>query len=180
MELKLHERPDAGTWERALALYHQSFAAEGRKPDAVLSRMLERELCVLAVMEDAEELAAMAICGVLDEPKLLLIDYIAVRADLRGRGIGADFVGRIAAWAQRLKLRGLLIEAEADETPDNEARMRFWEKCGFERTSYVHQYIWVPEPYSAMIRDFDPDASRPADGRALFRQISNYHRRSFR
>lgn len=180
MDLKLYAQPDAETLESALAIYRDAFAAEGRKPDAILKRMFEKSLSLLAVAGQKEAPDAMAICGVLDKPGLLLIDYLAVRAARRGQGLGSQIVEELARLAQERGLRGLLIEAEADATPENEARLRFWEKNGFVRTAYVHQYIWVPEPYLAMLRLFAPGKESLPDGKELFVYISEFHRRSFR
>ncbi|MDG0793674.1 GNAT family N-acetyltransferase [Cohnella ginsengisoli] len=180
MELTLQDKPDDSTWRQALALYRDAFAAEGRKPDAILERMFKKRISVLATGMEDGVMKAMAICGVLAGPKLLLIDYLAVRETDRRRGAGTEFVSLIADWAMTQRLDGLLIEAEAEDTPENDARIRFWERCGFERTEYVHQYIWVPEPYRAMIRYFEPDRFAAPDGRELFRYISEFHGRSFR
>lgn len=180
MELTLQDKPDESSWREALALYHEAFHAEGRKPDAILNRMFEKRISLLAAGREDGIMKAMAVCGVLKGPKLLLIDYLAVRESDRGRGVGTAFVSLIADWARTQKLDGLLIEAEAEDTPDNLARIRFWEKCGFARTAYVHQYIWVPEPYRAMVRYFEPDRFPAPEGKALFKHISEFHGRSFR
>ncbi|MDI4646078.1 GNAT family N-acetyltransferase [Cohnella hashimotonis] len=180
MKLILQDKPDDNSWHEALTLYREAFPAEGRKPDAILDRMFQKRIGLLAAGIEEGEMKAMAICGVLTKSKLLLIDYLAVRERERGQGIGSRFVSMIADWAKAEALDGLLIEAEAEDTPENEARVRFWEKCGFARTAYVHQYIWVPEPYRAMVSYFEPDRFAAPDGQALFRHISEFHRRSFR
>ncbi|SFB43867.1 hypothetical protein SAMN05216312_10890 [Cohnella sp. OV330] len=180
MELTLQDKPDDSSWRQALALYREAFPAEGRKPDAILERMFKKRISMLATGIEEGKMKAMAICGVLAKPKLLLIDYLAVRAIDRGQGTGTRFVSMIAEWAKSQALDGLLIEAEADDTQENETRVRFWEKCGFLRTEYVHQYIWVPEPYRALVRYFEPERFATPDGEALFRHISEFHGRSFR
>ncbi|CAI6030430.1 GNAT family N-acetyltransferase [Cohnella sp. JJ-181] len=180
MKLTLQDKPDDASWQEALSLYREAFPAEGRKPDAILARMFDKRISLLAAGREEGAMKAMAICGVLDKPKLLLIDYLAVRERDRGKGAGKRFVSLIADWAKSRGLDGLLIEAEAEDTPENEARIRFWEKCGFVRTEYVHQYIWVPEPYRAMVRYFEPDGRGTTDGTVLIQHISEFHRRSFR
>lgn len=179
MELELSEKPEDNVWTEALSLYHQAFPAQGRKPDAILKRMLDSGISLLATFTESQVMKAMAVCGVLDKPKLLLLDYLTVRETVRGQGTGGAFVARLADWARSQGLRGLLVEAEAEDTPENEARLRFWENCGFVRTDYIHQYIWVPEPYRALILCFESGGSRPPEGQTLFRHISEFHRRSF-
>ena len=78
-------------------------------------------------------------------------------------------------------LAGIIIEVESDATPDNLARIAFWESCGFVATDYVHRYFWVPEPYRAMVLRFrDGDDSLPLDGELLFRHINAFHAKAYR
>lgn len=174
---------DTPEWPEALALYHRSFPA-GRKPDAIVTGMFAKGMSELhvATEEGSGELAAMAISGVIPAAGLLLIDYLAVRERLRDRGIGRQFVRHIADWARDERgLSGLLIEAEAEPGADNERRVRFWERCGFVLTDYVHRYKWVPETYRAMYLPFGNDVSERArdGGRALFRHIEAFHKQAF-
>lgn len=77
-------------------------------------------------------------------------------------------------------LRGIIVEVEAEETPENLGRIRFWEACGFRLTDYVHPYIWVPEPYRAMALSFPYREPLPLDGRELFAGIIRFHERAYR
>ncbi len=166
-------------WPGALSLYRQAFP-EG-KPEHILVAMFRKLIAYLHVVCDDEGVIAMAITGRVAQGKLLLIDYMAVRDDLRGKGVGQALLGEIKSWAaEELSADGLLIEVEYGQTPEDVSRLRFWQKCGFVLTEYVHQYIWVPEPYQAMYFPLVPDAGIPSDGRKLFKYISDYHGRSFR
>ncbi|MBW7455850.1 GNAT family N-acetyltransferase [Paenibacillus sepulcri] len=167
-------------WPEALRIYHGAFAQEGRKSDAVIKRMFDKHLCFLHIGSINQEAAAMAISARSDDGRVLVIDYLAVREDLRGQGTGADFVRAISRWTQEEQaLEGIVIEAEADETAVNASRIRFWEKCGFTLTDYVHHYRWVPEPYRAMFNWFEPGSGLPVDGEALFRYIISFHQKAY-
>ncbi|THF73455.1 GNAT family N-acetyltransferase [Cohnella fermenti] len=170
-------------WPAALELYHEAFPdVKGRKPDRIIAGMFGEGQGLLHALTDGEsgEVQAIAFTGVLSGAKVILIDYLAVRASLRGRGLGRRLVREIEGEARRRSLDGLLIEVEAEATPDNLARIRFWERCGFRPTEYVHSYIWVPEPYRAMTLSFDSDNPLPADGKKLFKWITGFHERAFR
>ncbi len=176
------DKPD---WPAALALYHRSFP-EGRKPDAIVAGMFAKGMSELhtATVESSGELAAMAVTGVIPAAGLLLIDYLAVQEHLRGNGIGRLFVHYIADWARvEMRLSGMLLEAEAEPGADNERRIRFWERCGFVLTDYVHRYKWVPETYRAMYMPFGDGMSLRAQaqdgGRSLFRHIEAFHKQAF-
>lgn len=174
------ERMDDDTWGQAQTLYHAAFP-HGRKPDAVIRSMFDKRMSYLHLETEGSALAAMAITGIIRRPGLLLVDYLTVREDLRGRGVGARFVGDILLWArEKKKFKGVILEAEADQGPENLARIRFWERCGFVLTEYVHQYIWVPEPYQAMYLSFDPKFGVHDDGESLFDYIGEFHKKAFR
>lgn len=176
------DHPDRAAWPAALEIYHEAFPdPKGRKPDRVIERMFgEGQGLLFALAEESGGVSAFAFAGVLPEANVLLIDYIAVRASERRRGLGGKLMEEIDEEARRRKLDGLLIEVEAEETPDNLARIRFWLSCGFELTEYVHAYTWVPEPYRAMIFSFDPAKPLLSDGKKLFKHISKFHSRAYR
>ncbi|WP_027084696.1 GNAT family N-acetyltransferase [Cohnella panacarvi] len=173
------DKLDDRYWPGALGLYRQAFP-EG-KPESILISMFRKRIAYLHVTCDERGVAAMAITGQVAQGKLLLIDYLAVREDSRGQGIGQALLGEIKNWAAgELSADGLLIEVEYGKTPEDVSRLRFWQRCGFVLTEYVHKYIWVPEPYQAMYFPLAPDPDIPSDGRKLFKYISDYHGKSFR
>lgn len=173
-------RLDDRLWPAALELYHEAFP-KGSKPDRIIEATFEKGFGLLyAGLEENGRMDAMAFAGIARETNALLIDYLAVREELRGRGIGARFVAEIVRDARERKLDGIIIEAEADPEPDNLARIRFWERCGFTATEYVHQYVWVPEPYRALYLSFGTNPNFPTDGKELFRHIGGFHSLAFR
>ncbi|UUZ95010.1 GNAT family N-acetyltransferase [Paenibacillus sp. P25] len=166
-------------WLQAEPIYHQAFPEHGRKKREIIRRMFERRLSLLHTATDKEEVAAMAISGIDPATHVMVVDYLAVRNDYRGQGWGRRFMDYIKEWAESEGgCRGIVIEVEAEPTPENHARIRFWERCGFTLTDYVHEYIWVPEPYRAMVLNLHTDNPLPADGKTLFRYITDFHKKS--
>ncbi len=178
MEFITLDRLDDRYWPAALVLYQEAFP--NGKPLRVLENTFAQGVGYLHVELEDGEVVAMALTGKLPKANALLIDYIAVRPAERGRGRGTRLVEEISREAREMGLDGLILEAEAGPEPENEKRIRFWEGCGFTATPYVHQYIWVPEPYRALYLTFDPKKPLPADGRELFRHISSFHSLVFR
>jgi len=176
-----YDHLDFPQWPEALRLYEQTFPKTGRKPDRIIRSMFAKRICEIHIVTVNGEVAAMAITGIVRKANVLLIDYVAVKTELRGQGIGYSFIDAIKDWAKtEMNLSGVIVEVEAEPTQENERRIRFWRRCGFVLTDYVHQYIWVPEPYRAMYAAFDSEPDFPADGETLFRHISAFHRKSFR
>ncbi|MFB5269772.1 GNAT family N-acetyltransferase [Paenibacillus enshidis] len=108
---------------------------------------------------------------------------MAVKEEYRGQGLGEWLVKALASWAaSEHQLQELIIEVESERLPENDLRKRFWQKCGFRMTDYVHTYKWIPETYQAMYLPLIKDTSQTAakDGQALFKQITSFHHQSFR
>lgn len=171
---------DEALWNLAEVVYEEAFPEHGRKKRSLIRSMLERGLIFLHAALDGEKAAAMAITGRLEPINALLIDYIAVREELRGQGRGREWLAYLRHWAEKERhLDGIVIEIEAEPSPENLKRLRFWENCGFRPTAYVHRYIWVPEPYRALILPLRPEIRLPEDGETLFRSITAFHKRAY-
>lgn len=174
---------DETLWLKMEPVYKQAFP-HGAKPRNIIKQMIDKQMAVLHAAWSSGELEAMAVTGVVGGARmpLLLIDYLAVRAADRDKGIGTQFLRQIGEWAvETYGIQGILIEAEAGGTEEDQARIRFWQKQGFLLTSYIHQYVWVPEPYRAMLLPLSSGAKQAAqDGEALFRYITAFHEKAYR
>lgn len=172
---------DEAVWRKAEPVYREAFPPSSSKKPSLLRSMMERRIGRLHVLEADGETIGMAVTGKLDGLQALLIDYIAVSRERRGQGAGRTFLRQIERWAlEELNLQGCVIEVEAEVEESNERRIRFWQSCGYTLTSYIHRYIWVPEPYRAMYKRLIPDARLPEDGEALFRVITDFHKKAYR
>lgn len=180
MKFNTIEQWDEETWSKVKSIYMQAFAEKGAKPEKIIQNMFRKQICFLHTLEEEEQVLAMALTGRLTGCKSLLIDYLAVNEAIRGEGIGYKMMGEIKNWANREgTFKGLVIEVEADKTPENLERIEFWKSCGFSLTEYIHQYIWVPEPYRAMYLKLLPEASLSENGEELFAYIGNFHKESY-
>ena len=172
---------DEAMWRAIEPVYQMGFAEHSRKPKMILDRLLERGGGRLHAGYAGNEAIAMGISGYDSQLEAMVIDYLTVHPDWRRRGLGQWFLDRLRGEAERTPgCKGIILEAEADDTPVNQARIRFWTACGFQLTDYIHTYIWVPEPYRAMRLSFDSASPLPADGEALFGAITRFHEQAYR
>lgn len=175
------EQWDETLWRQAEPIYKEGFPEHGRKSEVIVRRMFDRHMCRLHIAFDDSEAVAMALSGIDVEQRALIIDYLTVRTSRRGEGLGRLFLKTILMHSLNSKsCDGIIVEVEAEETPENLQRIRFWESCGFQLTEYVHHYIWVPEPYRAMVLSFNPHSPLPVDGKELFRAITRFHEKAYR
>ncbi|PWW04794.1 acetyltransferase (GNAT) family protein [Paenibacillus cellulosilyticus] len=168
-------------WNAVEPIYEEAFPLDGKKSRAIIQGMFAKKMCQLHTLALGEQMVAMALTGVDAQANAVIVDYLAVRANVRGSGFGRLLLDQIKQWArEKMSCRGLIVEVESDLTEDNEQRIRFWQSNGFELTDYVHQYIWVPEPYRAMALSFDSSDKLPDDGKQLFKSITRFHERAYR
>jgi GNAT superfamily N-acetyltransferase len=171
---------DQPLWEKASMIYEEAFGKSGAKSEKIIRNMFAKELCFLHVLFIDGIAVGMAITGELKNTRILLIDYIAVRIKNRNQGIGKELLNHIKEWSiSKQHLEAIIIEVESDPTPENLARISFWQKNEFLLTDYIHQYIWVPEPYKAMYCKLVSDAKIAQNGKALFQLIVQFHKESF-
>ncbi|MBD3919362.1 GNAT family N-acetyltransferase [Paenibacillus sp. PR3] len=171
---------DEERWNAAELIYEEAFPLDGKKTRTIVKGMFAKRMCQLHTLEQDGKMVGMAISGVDASASALILDYLAVRANDRGTGIGRLLLDRIKEWAREQQgCRGLIVEV-AEATADNEQRIRFWQSNGFELTDYVHHYIWVPEPYRAMAFSYDSSDKLPDDGKQLFKSITRFHEKAYR
>ncbi|MCP8970383.1 GNAT family N-acetyltransferase [Ectobacillus ponti] len=166
-------------WQQAKPIYMEAFGAHGAKSEPIVRGLFAKGIGSLHVLKHEGRPIAMALAGKLEQQRVLILDYLAVDGNHRGKGYGQALVHDMRDWASSLCDR-IIIEAEAEQTKENLRRIHFWEKCGFTLTEYVHTYIWVPEPYQAMYLDVASELPSPGDGRSLFRSITQFHGIAYR
>ncbi|WP_379134216.1 GNAT family N-acetyltransferase [Paenibacillus sp. sgz500958] len=180
--IRTYTQWDENVWTETEPIYQEAFP-HGAKPVHILRNIVESGIGQLHGGYLGDELVAMAVTGITRgiHGTLLIIDYMAVREDLRGSGLGRTFLEMLSTWGNnKCNLQGILIEVEAGDSEEHQERVKFWERCGFILTEYIHQYIWVPEPYQAMVLPLGEKLSIEDGGESLFRYISSFHQQSFR
>ena len=173
---------DKNLWNAVEPIYREAFPS-GAKTEQILHSMLDRGIAQFHIGRVHDVIVAMAVTGLSGEGKdpMLVIDYLAVDKNQRGQGIGRQFLHRICEWAEKeYHVKGIIIEVEAGTTDTHAERIHFWERSGFILTPYVHQYIWVPEPYQAMLLPLDPSIIIQDEGQSLFQHINSFHKKAYR
>lgn len=182
LELITMDQWNESLWLQIEQMYFEAFPS-GAKPAGILRSMLERRVAYLHAGRSQGQLVAMAVTGIVGQAgeQKLIIDYLAVRAEMRGTGVGTRFLEQIRQWAAlEHHIQGIIIEAESGTSESHKERIHFWERNGFILTDYIHQYIWVPEPYQALMLPLDGSEVTPEDGEALFRYINAFHSKAYR
>ena len=103
-----------------------------------MERDLRGEKTFVAV-EDGHVLGFVTLKPVSD--KALEILWLAVRRELRGKGIGTEILRFVERWAEERNFEILVVKTSGDLSykPYDEAR-RFYEKKGFVRIALIDPY----------------------------------------
>ena len=178
MEFITIQKWDESLWQKARDIYNVAFGEHATKPEKIIRNMFAGGLTALHVLMENDEVLAMALTGSLPGSSVLLLDYLAVRKDLRGHGVGKDFFDYINVWAgSQSQYKRILVEVECDETPQNQARIHFWEKCGFHLLDdYKHCYKWGPQHYMAMVLYLKGRPATPLKGEDCLKYMASFHK----
>ncbi|AZV43148.1 GNAT family N-acetyltransferase [Peribacillus asahii] len=179
MEFKTVDHWDEEVWQKWRSIYYEAFGEKGAKAEKIIRNMFRKQTCFFHIAQDESEVYAIALSGKLRGTTILLIDYLAVREKHRNRGVGRMIINYIISWSINREFDSIVIEVEAEQTPENLARIRFWEKCNFMLLPYIHHYRVVPEPYQAMVLKLVPEAELPEKGEEVFHLIERFHKKSF-
>lgn len=100
-----------------LALYTAAFPAAERKSVDVLQRMLANPRYRFFVASAQGVCAALAIVALIEDGGAALLEYMAVRSELRGQGFGRLLFAETARTVLGPHGSTLLIEVESDHLP---------------------------------------------------------------
>ena len=121
-------------WEIPLvfALYRSAFPQLERKPFWVILKMARCERADLWTIRTEGRFAGFA--ATVNGTQIVLLDYFAVKKNLRGRGIGREALGMLEKQYQD---RGFFVEIEstfetAANGPERRKRKEFYVSCGLE------------------------------------------------
>ncbi len=117
-----------------LDLYTAAFPPEERKSAAELRTMLRRSDYRFLLAQQNDEVLGLAVLFCSETTAIALLEYLAVRPEARGRGIGRWLFGQVVA-ATDTTQRPLLIEAESDRATtagqlERRRRKQFYRSLG--------------------------------------------------
>jgi ribosomal protein S18 acetylase RimI-like enzyme len=140
-------------FDALLRIYTDTHPASERKSADALARMIARPEYLFLVAIDANTVVGFAIAIVFPNSDAALLEYMAIDAAHRGRGLGRRLF-RATVEQPELRERFLLIEVDSDRTPsgDGEDRVRrkaFYRRLGcrqIEGLTYLMPRVAADEP----------------------------------
>ena len=118
--------------------YRRHFPKQERKPYTTIMQLVLRRCYEGYGLFDGDRLCAYAL--VMKNKGDVLLDYFAVQEDLRGQGIGTEFLNRLCnTFLQRGQVVFAEIEMEepgdtADRAAEKKARQKFYTDNGWQVT----------------------------------------------
>lgn len=91
MEVITADHWDELLWQEAEPIYYGAFPESGRKNRSILRNMFQKQLGNLHLAKLGDQPVAMAITGKASNHRALILDYFAVRSELRGKASGPRF-----------------------------------------------------------------------------------------
>lgn len=116
-------KPRLLDWLALRSLYRSAFPKAERKPFWMIKKMYRRGVTDVWCLQNAGRFAGLAIT--INSPQVVLLDYFAVRDDLRGRGVGTV---ALRALDRLYSPRGFFVEIESTLVPSAELDLRLRRK----------------------------------------------------
>ena len=170
--------------DEVVALYKtnlkEDFTPEELKPIMAMEYLMEEGNYFAYGMYEEEKLMAYAFFASAPEREYVLLDYYAVTADSRGRGIGTKFMRE---WQEALRecgCKAVLAEVEAPDVIEDERerhnsqrRMEFYHRNGLRDTAIR---TWL---FRVKYRILSLDLASPESKEVLYRELIRIYRRIF-
>ena len=119
-------------WLRIRRLYGRAFPREERKPFAIIRRMHRKGKTDVWVLRQDGRFVGFA--STINGDGLILLDYLAVAEEMRGRGVGS---AALAALAEAYPGQGLFVEIESAFAPGEDQPQRLRRRAFYERAGFV-------------------------------------------
>lgn len=104
------------------------------------------EICFIYVMRTAEAPVA-AFCAFWKVGDQAHVNQLAVRPDLRGRGLGRQLIEAVAVEAAHLGATSLTLEVRESNAP----ALRLYERTGFSRAAVRQNYYTNPVEHALIL-----------------------------
>ena len=113
-------------------LYRTAFPRNERKPFRRITSMVKEGKADLWTIRRDGRFAGLA--ATVNSPKIVLLDYFAVKKSLRGLGMGSEALRKLM---EHYRDRGVFVEiestfAEAENHEVRQKRKKFYVNCGME------------------------------------------------
>jgi GNAT superfamily N-acetyltransferase len=139
-------------FDRAMVIYRSSFPENERLPEEKLAEKITNQEFQLLVSYEESKVSFMAILCPLKETNFILLGYVAVAENLRGKGIGEDFLKYLGKELKQ-KEKFLLLEVENPALGDNreikQRRINFYQRLEakiLENIRFLLPNLWNKTP----------------------------------
>lgn len=120
----IENRPDE--FEQLWSIYCEAFALDERRTREDVEQLCKSgKLSFSAVVKEG---VSIGVTGFRTVGELVYLEYLAVRADQRGTGVGSEF---LTAFRERFQGRTIVLEVEVPESDIQFRRIGFYERNGF-------------------------------------------------
>lgn len=153
--MNVHRVRTAGelAFDELVRIYTAAHPASERKDVDALRKMIERPEYLFLAVADGDVVVGFAIAVALVGCDAALLEYMAVEAKQRGRGIGRLLFRAIAGWPEA-RDRFLLMEVESSQVPSPDSadcarRKEFYRRLGcrqIEGLTYVMPLVSTMQP----------------------------------
>jgi GNAT superfamily N-acetyltransferase len=145
MEFREINKTDSNEFQQAMEIYREAFPANERHSLSTIVERINRGLNRLYVASLNDEIAFLALLWPLKETEFILLDYIATKANHRGKGIASAFLTKLRD--QLINTRQhLILEVENPRFGDpteKERRITFYKRHGAKELEGV-RYLLPP------------------------------------
>ena len=119
-------------WIRIRRLYARAFPPSERKPFSIILSMRRKGKTDVWCFYRDGRFAGFA--STINGDGLILLDYLAVAEEMRGRGVGS---AALAALAEAYPGQGLFVEIESAFAPGEDQPQRLRRRAFYERAGFV-------------------------------------------
>lgn len=151
-EYRLVMEINSEEFDRIMVIYRSIFPENERLPEAKLAEKIANQEFQLLVSYEELKVSFMAILCPLKETKFTLLGYVAVAENLRGKGIGEDFLKYLEKDLKQ-KEEFLLLEVENPVLGDNreikQRRLNFYRRLGakiLDNVRFLLPNLWNQTP----------------------------------
>lgn len=140
------------------AIFYEAFPPSETIPFITILKKMEDYREIVYYCRKENEIVAIALMAIFEEPSFLLLDYFALKNEFRGKGIGTVFLSKLIQFSEENGPYSLIIaEVEDPEFGEDQQvknrRIRFYQNIGMKILSNV-TYILPPLNEKEVTHDY--------------------------